>query len=63
MKHTLEDLVASAVGQRPMDFEQGFNALMMDRAAAAVEAHKIEIAKSMFNGDPRPEVEESPTKE
>jgi hypothetical protein len=49
MPHTLEDLVAASVGQRPMDFERSFNAIMMDRAAAAVEAQKAQMAKGMFN--------------
>jgi hypothetical protein len=49
MTHTIEDLIASAVGQRPMDFEQTFVSLMMDKAGDAVEARKTEVAKTMFN--------------
>ena len=48
MTHTIEDLMASAIGQRPVDFEHSFNALMMQRAGAAVENRKLDIAKSMF---------------
>lgn len=48
MTHTIEDLMASAVGQRPVDFEQSFDAIMMDRARAAVENRKLEMAKTMF---------------
>jgi hypothetical protein len=32
-----------------MDFEQSFASLMMDKAGAAVETRKTEVAKTMFN--------------
>lgn len=58
MTDTIEDLMASAVGQRPMDFENAFAHLMLQKAGQAVEARKIEIAKSMFSDAVKEEVEE-----
>ena len=48
MTHTVEDLMAAAVGQRPMDFETAFHQLMLGKAHAAIEDRKIEYAKNMF---------------
>lgn len=48
MTHTVEDLMAAAVGQRPMDFETAFHQLMLGKAHAAIEDRKIELAKDMF---------------
>jgi hypothetical protein len=46
---TVEDLMASAIAQRPSDFEEAFNAIIAERAASAVEARKTEIAQALFN--------------
>jgi len=48
MTSTIEDLLASAVGQRPVDFESSLYSIMRDKAGAAIEARKLEIAKTMF---------------
>lgn len=66
MTHTIEDLVAAAVGQRPMDFEQSFNSLIAGKASAAIENHKLGLAQTMFNDKPEEEekeVEEDPNTE
>ena len=47
-KYGIEDLIASAIEQRPTEFEDTFNSLVLDRVQSAVEARKQEIATSMF---------------
>lgn len=48
-KYGIEDLVVSAMEQKPDEFSDAFNALIVDRIGAAVETRKQEIAASMFN--------------
>ena len=48
-KYTVDDLIASAIEQKPTEFEDTFNSLVLDRVQSAVEAKKQEIATSMFN--------------
>lgn len=48
-KYTTDDLVVSAIQQKPVEFENIFGSLMVDRLQAAVEARKQEIAQTMFN--------------
>lgn len=55
-KYGLEDLVVSAIEQKPTDFEAAFDDLITDRIRSAVEAKKIEVAQRMYNYEP-PEVE------
>lgn len=47
-KYTLDDLVISAIQQKPVDFEQAFSELIVDRLYSAVETRKQEIAQNMF---------------
>ncbi len=63
MTHTIEDLLASAVGQRPMDFEHTFVSLMQDKAGAAIEARKAELAQNMFITPQEEPAEEPETQE
>lgn len=53
-KYTIQDLIMSALDQKPDDFAQGFNTLMVDRLNVAVADRKNEIAQSMFE-DPNDE--------
>jgi len=46
---TIEDLVAASVAQKPGDFEEVFNNLILDKVATAVDQKKLEIAQTMFN--------------
>jgi len=48
-KYTLDDLVFSAINQKPEEFSQAFNDLMIGRLQSAVEDKKQEIAQSIFN--------------
>jgi hypothetical protein len=49
MEHNIEDLMSSAVAQRPMDFENAFKTIMIDRITDAIDERKIELAKTIFN--------------
>lgn len=50
-KYTLDDLVISAIQQKPVEFEQAFSGLIVDRLQSAVEARKQEIAQNIFATD------------
>jgi hypothetical protein len=47
-KYSLNDLITMSAEQKPLEFNQAFDQLMVDRLQAAVENKKIEIAQSMF---------------
>ena len=49
-KYNLADLVAATVEQKPNDFEDAFRAILVDRLNVAIDAKKVEVAQSMFNG-------------
>ena len=47
-KYSVDDLVVSAIQQKPVEFEQAFGNLMVDRLQTAVENRKQEISQAMF---------------
>lgn len=47
-QYSVQDLISTAFEQKPVDFENAFNSLIVDRLAAAVETKKIDVAQSMF---------------
>lgn len=47
-QYSVQDLISTAFDQKPVDFENAFSSLIVDRLAAAVETRKIEVAQSMF---------------
>jgi hypothetical protein len=49
MEHNIEDLMSSAIAQRPMDFENAFKTIMIDRITNAIDDRKVEMAKTIFN--------------
>ena len=59
-KYVVADLIQAAVDQKPLDFENAFGALMVDKLRTAVENKKQEIAQNMFaqpdSGVEEPEV-------
>lgn len=57
-KYQLDDLVVSAIEEKPLDFETAFNNLVIDKIRAAVEDKKVQIAQQMYNYDPEAETEE-----
>lgn len=57
-KYDLEDLVVSALEQKPTDFEAAFNDLIIDRISSAIEDKKIAIAQQMYGYEPESEEEQ-----
>jgi len=51
-KHSLKDLVMFGAQQKPVDFSQAFDELIVDKLQAAVDARKLEIAQTIFNSAP-----------
>lgn len=45
---TTTDLLGLAIDKNPVDFAATFDELIRDKAAAALEAHKIELAQSVY---------------
>lgn len=45
---TVNNLVQSAAQQNAVDFRSAFDAMMLDKVAAAIDAKKHEIAQSYF---------------
>lgn len=56
-KYELNDLVISALEQKPTDFEAAFNDLVVDRISSAIENKKIEIAQQMYGYKPEQDYE------
>jgi hypothetical protein len=48
-KYTIQDLILSAADQKPDDFAQGFNSLMIDKLNDAIDVKKQEMAQFMFS--------------
>ncbi len=51
IQHTLADLVRFSSDQKPLEFGSAFSSLIAPKIDAAINAKKIEVAQSMFNGD------------
>lgn len=47
-KYSMEDLVATALQQQPMEFEAAFNDLIIDRLQTAINDKKIAVAQQMY---------------
>ena len=50
-KYDVTDLIAAAAEQKPDEFSDAFNSLILDRLSTAVETRKQEIAATMFDTD------------
>ena len=48
-KYSIEDLITTAVSQKPADFASAFNDIIVDKLQSAIESRKEEIAQTMFN--------------
>lgn len=57
-KYELNDLVVTALDQKPLDFETAFDNLVVDRIRSAIENKKIEIAQQMYGYEPSNEIED-----
>lgn len=51
-KYELGDLLNAAALQKPVEFQDAFNDLVLDRIKSAVEDRKIEIAQTLYNKPP-----------
>ncbi len=61
VQFTIADMVRSARGENPSDFQSAFDAVILDKIAAAVETKKADIAQNYFNADETEEEESSDT--
>lgn len=52
---TIQDLISLSYDQKPIEFQQAFNSLVIDRVANSISNKKIEIAQSMFSDQPASE--------
>ena len=59
VQFTIADMVRSARGENPSEFQTAFDAIILDKIAAAVETKKADIAQNYFNADETEEEEES----
>ena len=57
----IQDLIAYAYDQKPIEFQNSFNDLMASRLATAVDAKKIEVAQSIFSNEEQEEIESDVT--
>lgn len=49
-KYNIDDVIDYSTEQKPVDVQAAVDALMLQKAHAAIEAKKIEVAKQMFGG-------------
>ena len=49
---TVQDLISLSYDQKPIEFQDAFNKLVMDRVAQAVDQRKIQVAQAMFSDQP-----------
>lgn len=54
-KYEIEDLISTAVNQKPTDFADVFNNLLTGKLHHAINNKKIEIAQTMFNNQEQEE--------
>jgi hypothetical protein len=47
-KYDISDLVVSAIEQKPLDFEQAFDDLIIGRIQDAIHDKKVQIAQQMY---------------
>jgi len=54
-KYTASDLLNYSAAEKPIEFGDVFNSLILDRITAAVDDRKLELSQSMFAADYDPE--------
>lgn len=52
------DLIGFAIDKNPVDFAGAFETIVREKAAAAIENHKIELAQSLYGGE-EPDVDDA----
>lgn len=63
MEYEIEDLMSSAIAQKPLDFGNAFKSIMLDRITDAIETRKIDVAKTIFDESKEEEQEIETTEE
>ena len=48
---TTTDLIGLAIDKNPVEFASAFDEIVREKAAAALEAHKIELAQSVYGSN------------
>jgi len=54
-KYEMEDLISNAVNQKPTEFADVFNSLLVGKLQHAINNKKIEISQTMFNNQEQEE--------
>ena len=57
-KYSVQDLVTSALEQKPDEFAQGFDSILVDKLNAAISNRKYELSQSVFSDPNEEEYEE-----
>jgi hypothetical protein len=47
-KYTVSDLIVAAYEQKPIEFEQMFSNIVVDRVTDAVTAKRFDVAQNMY---------------
>jgi hypothetical protein len=47
-KYNVSDLIVAAYEQKPIDFEQIFSSIVVDRITDAVTMKRVEVAQDMY---------------
>ena len=58
-KYELEDLVSATIAAKPLDFEQAFDSLVVDRIQNAIHDKKIQIAQQMYGSNDESDYEDN----
>lgn len=56
-KYSIDDLIVSALDEKPLDFEAAFDSLVKDRLVDRIADYKVELAKGLY-AEPEAEVEQ-----
>lgn len=59
-KYSIEDLLSNAVTQKPLEFADTFNNLILDRLHTVIDNKKMEVARQLYGyeREAAPETEE-----
>jgi hypothetical protein len=47
-KYSVSDLIVAAYEQKPIDFEQIFSNIVVDRVSDVVNSKRVEVAQNMY---------------
>jgi hypothetical protein len=56
-KYSIEDLISNAVEQKPIEFSNVFNNLILDRLHTVIDNKKMEVAQQLYGYQPEVEQE------